>query len=50
MREDSALQLMANKLKEIATTYNIYVQSSTQLNAEGMTREGFKDGTCLRGR
>lgn len=35
VREDVSLLLMANGLKEIATTYNIYVRTSTQLNAEG---------------
>jgi replicative DNA helicase len=32
VREDVALMMLANTLKEIASTYNIYMQSATQLN------------------
>jgi len=32
VREDVALMMLANTLKEIASTYNVYMQSATQLN------------------
>lgn len=39
IREDVALRLLSTKLKEIATTYNVYIESGTQLNSnwESMT-------------
>lgn len=49
IREDSALGLMANQLKQIAKDYNVFIMSSTQVNGEGMANEGFKDERCLRG-
>ena len=49
IREDSALGLMANQLKQIAKDYNVFIMSSTQVNGEGMVNEGFKDERCLRG-
>lgn len=49
IREDVALGMMANQLKQIAKDYNVYVQSSTQLNSEGMNKPGFKGETALRG-
>jgi replicative DNA helicase len=32
VREDVALMMLSNTLKEIASTYNVYIQSATQLN------------------
>lgn len=49
IREDVALGMMANQLKQLAKDYGFFVQSSTQLNGEGMGKPGFKDETCLRG-
>lgn len=49
IREDSALGMLANQLKQIAKDYNVFIMSSTQVNAEGMMNEGFKDEKCLRG-
>lgn len=48
IREDVALMLLSNQLKEIAKEYNIFISSSTQVNAEGMS-DGFKGESCLRG-
>lgn len=49
VREDVILMLLANQLKEIAKKYNVFIMSSTQLNADGMKAEGFKNEMCLRG-
>lgn len=49
LREDTLLGLMANKLKELATELNIFIMTSTQVNADGMQKGGFKDEKCLRG-
>lgn len=49
IREDVALGLLANQLKQLAKDYNIFVATSTQVNAEGMNKPGFKDENCLRG-
>ena len=32
VREDVALMMLSNTLKEVASTYNVYIQSATQLN------------------
>lgn len=49
LREDTLLGLMANKLKELAVELNIFIMTSTQVNADGMKKGEFKDEKCLRG-
>ena len=39
IREDVALLMLSNGLKEIATECNIYVRSATQLNASGLEND-----------
>lgn len=48
LREDNILYLLAVKLKEIATTYDVWIISSTQLNGDWKTAEVL-DMNCLRG-
>ena len=50
VREDSALLMMSTQLKELAKQYNLFISSSSQLNATGMEDDGaFKNEMCLRG-
>ena len=50
VREDVALMMLSNSLKEIAMNYNIFIQSATQLNDGWSRREiGLRDQNCLRG-
>ena len=50
VREDVALMMLSNTLKEIAATYNIFIQSATQLNENWSKREiGLRDQNCIRG-
>lgn len=51
IREDVALMLMSNQLKQLAKDYNLFIFSATQVNAEGMTGDsvGFRNETCIRG-
>lgn len=50
VREDVALMMLSNTLKEIAATYNIFIHSATQLNETGTKREiGLRDQNCIRG-
>lgn len=50
VREDSALLMMSTELKELAKKYNIFISSSSQLNATGMEDNGeFKNEMSLRG-
>ena len=37
------------KLKQLAKDYNIFISSSTQVNANAMLEEGFKNESCIRG-
>ena len=50
VREDVALMMLSNSLKEIAMNYNIFIQSATQLN-DGWSKKtiGLRDQNCLRG-
>jgi len=48
MREDNILFLLSVKLKEIATAYNVFIMSSTQLNQDWKTAE-IPDQNLLRG-
>lgn len=48
MREDSILFLLATRLKEIAIQYDIFIESSTQLNASFKT-DSIPDQNLLRG-
>lgn len=50
VREDVALMMLSNSLKETAANYNIFIQSATQLN-DGWSRTaiGGRDQNCLRG-
>ena len=49
VREDVALGLLSNQLKQLAKDYNIFVFSSTQVNAKAKEEEEFKDESCIRG-
>ena len=50
VREDVALMMLSNTLKEIAMQYNVFIQSATQLNENWSKREiGLRDQNCLRG-
>ena len=49
VREDVALMMLSTQLKDLATEYNIFISSATQVNAEAMNGEGFKNETCVRG-
>lgn len=48
LREDNVLFLMSSKLKDIAVQYNVFVMSSTQLNA-AYTDSDTPDQNLLRG-
>ena len=53
IREDVALLMLSNGLKEIATECNIYVRSATQLNASGLENDSknpkIRNQNMLRG-
>lgn len=49
IREDVALALLANQLKEIAATHNVFVATSTQLNGDGLKFGEKRDQRALRG-
>lgn len=50
VREDVALMMLSNTLKEIAMTYNVFIQSATQLNDGWSKKEiGLRDQNCIRG-
>ena len=49
IREDVALGMLSNQLKQLAKDYNIFVSSSTQVNAKAKEEEEFKDESCIRG-
>lgn len=50
VREDVALMMLSNSLKEIAMIYNVFIQSATQLNDGWTKREiGLRDQNCIRG-
>ena len=49
IREDVALLLISNKLKELAVQFNLFMFSSTQVNANAMDNDDFKDESCIRG-
>lgn len=50
VREDVALMMLSNSLKEIAMQYNAFIQSATQLN-DGWSKKliGLRDQNCIRG-
>lgn len=50
VREDVALMMLSNSIKETAMTYGVFIQSATQLN-EGWSKRaiGLRDQNCLRG-
>lgn len=48
VREDQILYLLSSKLKDIATTYNIFILSGTQLNS-GYRNEKILDQNMLSG-
>lgn len=50
LQESVALTLLSTQLKDLAKEYNLFVSSSTQVNAEAMNGEGFKSETSIRGR
>lgn len=49
LREDVVLMMLSNQLKQLAKDYNIFISSSTQVNANAMLEEGFKNESCIRG-
>lgn len=50
IREDVALMMLSNTIKEVAMNYNVFIQSATQLNEGWSKREtGLRDQNCLRG-
>lgn len=50
VREDVALMMLSNSLKETAMSYKVFIQSATQLN-DGWSKKpiGLRDQNCLRG-
>ena len=48
VREDVILRLLATKLKEICTTYNVFIISATQVNRSA-TEKSYRDETCIEG-
>ena len=50
VREDVALMMLSNSLKEIAMSYKVFIQSATQLNDNWSKKTtGLRDQNCLRG-
>lgn len=50
VREDVALMMFSNTLKEVAASYHVFIQSATQLNDGWSKKEiGLRDQNCLRG-
>ena len=50
VREDVALMMLSNSIKETASNYNVFIQSATQLNDGWSKKEvGPRDQNCLRG-
>lgn len=50
IREDVALMMLSNTLKEVAATHDVFIQSATQLNEKGQTQTtGLRDQACIRG-
>ncbi len=50
IREDVALRRLANSLKEIAMTHNVFVRTATQLNdGWAMNKTSARDQNCIRG-
>lgn len=49
IREDVALMMLSNQLKEIAATYNVFISTSTQVNGDGLRPEEKRDQRVLRG-
>ena len=50
VREDVALMMLSNSLKETAMSYMVFIQSATQLN-DGWSKRiiGLRDQNCIRG-
>ncbi len=50
VREDVALMMLSNSIKETAVNYDVFIQSATQLN-DGWAKKptGARDQNCLRG-
>ena len=49
LREDVVLMMLSNTLKEIASTYNVFVMTGTQLNGNWETKT-IRNANMLRGR
>lgn len=50
VREDVALMMLSNSIKETAVNYDVFIQSATQLNENWAKRPtGPRDQNCLRG-
>lgn len=49
IREDVALTMLSNQLKEIAANYNVFVATSTQVNGDGLKAGEKRDQRTLRG-
>lgn len=48
IREDTALMLLSTQLKDLAKEYNLFITTATQVNADAMNSEGFKDEQSIR--
>lgn len=48
VREDVILRLLATKLKEVCTTYNVFIISATQVNRSA-SEKTVRDETCIEG-
>ena len=48
VREDVALMMMSNTLKELAMTYNVFIQSATQLNGN-WEKNNVRNANLIRG-
>ena len=50
LREDVALMLLSNQLKQLAKDYNLFILSATQVNMNAMDNDGnFKNEMSIRG-
>lgn len=48
VREDVALMMLSNTLKEIAMTYGVFIESATQLN-DSWSKQLVRNQNCIRG-
>lgn len=48
IREETALELLTNQLKDLANQYNIFVMTATQLNGDALRWDTPKNQGCLK--